>query len=122
MRYLIFASLLHAALAHADHHTYVRNQTFQIDTKGTQRSKPIKPVAPKPRTPTLDGGQVMAIVEAQEPIRKEQEALLIQLATDTPDDDPAKPDYLFRLAEQYAAELRLWRLKSAEYQIAADAP
>jgi hypothetical protein len=122
MRYLILASLLHAALAHADHHTYARKQTFQIDTKGTERTKPIHTVAPKSRAPTIDGGQVMAIAEAQEPIKKEQEALLIQLATDTPDDDPAKPDYLFRLAEQYAGELRLWRLKSAEYQIAADAP
>jgi hypothetical protein len=122
MRYLILASLLHAALAHADHHTYARKQTFQIDTKGTERSKPIHPVAPKPHTPAIGADQAMAIAEAQEPIKKEQEALLIQLATDTPDDDPAKPDYLFRLAEQYAGELRLWRLKSAEYQIAADAP
>jgi hypothetical protein len=118
MRYLILASLLHAALAHADHHTYARKQTFHIDTKGTERTKP---VAPKPRTPTMGAYPAMAIAEAQEPIKKEQEALLIQLATDTPDDDPAKPDYLFRLAEQYAGELRLWRLKSAEYQIAADA-
>jgi hypothetical protein len=121
MRYLILASLLHAALAHADHHTYARKQTFQIDTKGTERTKPIHAVAPKPGTIAIGADQAMAIAEAQEPIKKEQEALLIQLATDTPDDDPGKPDLLFRLAEQYAGELRLWRLKSVEYQIAADA-
>jgi hypothetical protein len=122
MRYLILASLLHAALAHADHHTYARKQTFQIDTKGTERTK-LHPVAPKSsRTPTIGADQAMAIAEAQEPIKSRSRKLLIQLANDTPDADPDKPDYLFRLAEQYAGELRLWRLKSAEYQIAADAP
>ena len=122
MRYLILASLLPAALAHADHHTYARKQTFQIDTKGSERAKPLRPIAAKPRTPTIGADQAMAIAEAQEPIKQEQEALLIQLANETPDTDPDKPDYLFRLAEQYAGELRIWRLKSAELQIAADAP
>jgi hypothetical protein len=122
MRYLILASLLHAALAHADHHTYARKQTLQIDIKGSERTKPIHPVAATSRTPTIGADQAMAIAEAQEPIKAEQEALLLRLATETPDDDPTKPEVLFRLAEQYAGELRLWRLKSAEYQIAADAP
>ncbi|MEO8844779.1 MAG: hypothetical protein ABI591_23530 [Kofleriaceae bacterium] len=121
MRTVILASLLHAALANADHHTYARTQTFQIDTKGTPRTKPTPPVVAKPWKATIGADQAMAIAEAQEPIKHEQEALLIQLVTDTPDADPDKPDYLFRLAEQYAGELRLWRLRSAEYQIAADA-
>lgn len=36
---------------------------------------------------------------------------------DTPDTDADKPDYLFRLAEQYALQLRHWRLRATEAEM-----
>jgi hypothetical protein len=47
-----------------------------------------------------------------DPIREEQEGLLGQLVRETPDDDPDKPDILFRLAERYAQQARLFRLQA----------
>ena len=51
-------------------------------------------------------------MERNEPLRREQESILVQLVHDTPQDDPDKPDYLFRLAEHYAMQQRFWRLQS----------
>jgi hypothetical protein len=62
----------------------------------------------------------MRIEEQLLPVRHEQEGILVGLARDTPDGDPDKPDYLFRLAEHYAAELRFWKIKAVEQSLVKD--
>src|SRR6476620_2498365 len=62
----------------------------------------------------LTGDEVFAIEGDKQPIKQQQEGLLLKLIRDTPDDDADKPDYLFRLAELYAGQQRYWRLKANE--------
>jgi hypothetical protein len=115
MRYLLL--LLVPATAFAGHH-YTRTPTLHIDVKTSERTKPI-PTAPASHVPSTSGTEILALELEKEPIRQEQEALLIQLVNDTPDTDADKPDYMFRLAEQYARELRLWTVRSVQLQITA---
>jgi hypothetical protein len=68
-----------------------------------------KPVATKP---AITADQAMHVEELADPIHRDQAALLEGLVRDTPDDDPQKPDIIFRLAELYAMQARLWRLES----------
>lgn len=117
MRYLLL--LLVPVIASADPAKYTRTPQLHIDVKTTPRTKPIQP-APVSHVPTATADQVLASEIAKEPIRKEQEALLIELVRDTPDTDPDKPDYMFRLAEQYAKELRIWTMRSVEEQLRKD--
>jgi hypothetical protein len=116
MRYLLL--LLVPAIAYANP-KYTRTPQLHIDVKTTPRTKPIQ-AAPVSHVPTATADQVLASEIAKEPIRKEQEALLIELVMDTPDTDPEKPDYMFRLAEQYAKELRIWTMRSVEEQLTKD--
>jgi len=95
---------------------YTRTQDVHIDVKTSWRTRPVPPAA-KPRGPEVGADDILAIEDKEEPLRKEQQAILIQLVRDTPDDDPDKPDYLFRLAEQYALQLRHWRLRATEAAI-----
>lgn len=95
----------------ADPPRYARKQTFEIGVKLSKRVKPVAP-ATQPRARPLNADEILAIATDNEPIRREQEALLIKLVRDTPDDDPDKPDHMFRLAELYAKELLYWRLKA----------
>jgi hypothetical protein len=75
----------------------------------------VKPVAaksaPAPSKPAITADQAMHVEELADPIRRDQAALLEGLVHDTPDDDPEKPDIIFRLAELYAMQSRLWRLE-----------
>jgi hypothetical protein len=64
------------------------------------------------RRPAVSADDVLAHQREAQPIRREQEALLEKLVRDTPDGDADKPDYLFRLAELYAQQLRFWRLEA----------
>ena len=77
------------------------------EAKHVERKKPVgmptKPV-------TADA--ILAGEIAADGIRVQQEQLLEQLARDTPDTDPEKPDILFRLAEHYSHELLIWRLRA----------
>jgi len=113
-RLLMLAVLVIAPSAHADRPKYVRKQHLEIDVKPSERVKPIEPAKPVSHQPAVTADQVLMIEERVDPIRQEQEAILLGLIRDTPDDDPDKPDYLFRLAEHYASQLRLWRLKAVE--------
>ena len=86
-----------------------------IDVKLSNRVKPVAPPSkstPPPPRPTAD--VLMSIQARQQPLRQGQEAILEKLVRDTPDADPDKPDYMFRLAEHYAQQLRFWRLKAIE--------
>ncbi|MFT3695645.1 MAG: hypothetical protein QM831_21085 [Kofleriaceae bacterium] len=106
----LLAILLCASVASAS--PYKRpSQTPTVVHKETV--KPVRVSTTKPVT----ADQVMAIDEHQEGLRQEQQQILEGLVRDTPDDDPDKPDYLFRLAEQYAQRYRLWHLKSLELDL-----
>lgn len=100
-----------AATSRADPPRYTRKQDLKLDVKPRPRAKaPRRPATGPARPVTAD--DALAIEELVDPIRKEQEIILLELIRDTPDSDPDKPDYLFRLAEQYSAQQRLWRLKA----------
>lgn len=70
------------------------------------------PAPPAAAQPTVTSDQVLAGIEQAQPVRRKQEAILLKLIVDTPDTDPDKPDYLFRLAEHYAMQQRFWRLEA----------
>ena len=99
-----------AASVHADPPKYTR-APVRIDATLSSRVAPIRPTPPQHR-PTATADDVMRGEELAEPIRREQEAVLAQLVGDTPDDDPQKADYIFRLAELYAMQARFWRLQA----------
>lgn len=114
MRPLLLSSLLLVTVAStsiADPPRYTRKQTFAIDVKLSKRVKPVAK-ATQPLTRALTADEILAVATDNEPIRREQEGLLLKLVRDTPDDDPDKPDHMFRLAELYAKELLHWRLKA----------
>jgi len=73
---------------------------------------PVPVKKPKPATPAVRGDDVLAGELRAQPIRAEQEAILLQLVTDMPDTDPDKPEILFRLAEHYARQEQIWRIKA----------
>lgn len=95
---------------------YKRTPEVKVPVVQTFRTRPAQPTTVKAAPVRAD--DVLAGAVAAEPLRKEQQEILLGLVRDTPDDDPDKPDYLFRLAEQYAAQLRVWSLKATEFQIA----
>jgi hypothetical protein len=107
MRIMLALALL-LGVAHADAR-YMRKQPTVVVPKPHVKPKAAVAV-PKP----LTADEVFAIEADKQPIKQRQEALLIKLVRDTPDDDADKPDYLFRLAELYAQQQRYWRLKATE--------
>ena len=111
MRTLIILALA-ASTAAADPPKYTRKPQLHIDVKASPRTRPIQPHTESQRP--VEAGDALVVEEHQDPIRKEQEGLLLQLIRDSPDTDPDKPDYMFRLAEQYAMQQRMWRLKAVE--------
>jgi hypothetical protein len=94
-------------------HAEPRRYTRKAGVPTTPASHPVH-AAPHPAQPAVTADDVLAIEEGNQPIRREQERVLEGLVRDTPDDDPQKPDLIFRLAEQYAQQLRFWRLKEIE--------
>jgi hypothetical protein len=75
-------------------------------------AKPIQPAAIATRP--ITSGEAHALEDLETPIRQQQEAVLIELVNATPDDDPDKPEVLFRLAQHYSLQQRFWRLRSVE--------
>ena len=111
---LCLLTLLAAAPALADAPKYTRKQPPTPTVPLSERVKPKEPGPVEKPKPTLPPDTIMLIRDRQQPIRKEQEAILEKLVQATPDDDPDKPDIMFRLAEQYAQQQQHWRLKSIE--------
>jgi hypothetical protein len=109
MRHVLLVIAATAAV-HADPAKYTRTPV-RIDATLSSRVAPIRPTPPR-RRPSTTADDVMRGEELAEPIRREQEAVLAQLVSDTPDDDPQKADYIFRLAELYAMQARFWRLQA----------
>ena len=108
----ILALLLATSLVHADPPRYSRKQNVVIDVKLSSRVKPTAPTPPPPTKPVVTATAIIEAEMTTQPIRRDQEAILEKLVADTPDDDPEKPDYMFRLAEHYAKQLRFWRLQA----------
>jgi hypothetical protein len=106
---LVVLALAVPGVAFADA-AYTRKPTLNLVVKISDRTKPAAPKAQRPIT----ADDAMHVQEVTQTYKKEQEAILEKLVTETPDDDPDKPDLMFRLAEQYAKQHRFWRLKSIE--------
>jgi TolA-binding protein len=109
-------------LAHADG-KYKRSTDVKVDVKLSDRVKPIQqgPQNKSEVKPELSADQVLNVEGLVGNIRAEQEQILVDLITQTPDSEvDEKSDYYFRLGELYAKQQRFWRLKSAEAAIAVD--
>src|SRR3990167_4081622 len=81
---------------------YSRTQDVKIDVKLSDRVKPLAPKAPDKREtqPTLSADDVLSIEGLVGNIRNEQEAILADLISQTPDSEvEEKSDYYFRLGE-----------------------
>ncbi len=115
--------LVAATSASAQKAKYTRQQDVKVDVKLSERVKPIqaKPADPKENQPALSADAVLSIEGLVGNIRGEQEQILADLISQTPDSEvEEKSDYYFRLGELYAKQQRFWRLKSVELTIAAD--
>lgn len=96
---------------------YKRPQPAAPPVTLSDRTRPIEPKAIETRPISSDAA--LAGLEKAEPVRREQEDILVKLAANTPDDDPEKADLLFRLAEHYAKQMRFWRLEATKLEIAS---
>lgn len=114
---LIVAVVTGAAVASADPPRYTRKPNVQIDVKLSARTRPLEPHELPPAKPAVNGSDILVIEEKREPYRRGQERLLEKLVANTPDDDPQKPDLLFRLAELYAKQQRFWRLEGIDAEV-----
>src|SRR5262249_32152695 len=103
---------------------YTRQQDVKVDVKLSERVKPIVPKDPKDQQQQeqpLSADQVLAIEGLVGNIRAEQEQILIDLITKTPDSEvDEKSDYYFRLGEPYAKQQRYHRLNGIESLIASE--
>jgi tetratricopeptide (TPR) repeat protein len=123
LKLAMVALLLATAPAYAQKAKYTRNQDVKVDVKLSDRVKPIqnKPSDPKDSKPALTADAVLSIEGLVGNIRGEQEQILADLISQTPDSEvEEKSDYYFRLGELYAKQQRYWRLKSVELSIAVD--
>ena len=120
----ILGVLLSAGTAGAQKAKYSRQQDIKIDAKLSDRSRPKDPKDPKEQSQAdqpLTADQVLAVEGLVGAIRAEQEQILIDLITKTPDSEvEEKSDYYFRLGELYAKQQRYWRLEGTRMLIQAD--
>ena len=115
--FLLLTIVLLSPAADADRPRYSRKQRVDVDVTLSDRVRPKPRAAPRAAAPVVTADDMMRIEDRTQPIRREQEAILTKLIANTPDSDPDKPEYMFRLAEHYAKQLRFWRLKAAEHAI-----
>jgi TolA-binding protein len=102
---------------------YTRQQDLKVEVKLSDRVKPIVPKTgeAKEQQPELTADQVLSIEGLVGDIRTEQEQILGELISKTPDSEvDEKSDYYFRLGELYAKQQRYWRLKGVELTIQSD--
>ena len=116
MRTLLLLALL-PSLALAEGR-YKRPQPAAPPVNLSDRTKPIQPKVIETKPITSDAA-LEGLAKA-EPVRREQEDILVKIAANTPDGDEEKADILFRLAEHYAKQMRYWRLEATKAQIASD--
>jgi hypothetical protein len=113
--FLLVTTMLLSPAADAERPRYAREQHLDLDVTLSSRVRP--KATPRVAAPVVTADDMMLIEERTQPIRREQEVILTKLIADTPDSDADKPEYMFRLAEHYAKQLRFWRLKAAERAI-----
>src|SRR5678815_2285398 len=110
--------------ARAQKPKYTRTQDIKVDVKLSERVKPIVPKDPREQQqqqPELTAEQVLSIEGLVGDIRSEQEQILTDLISTTPDTEVnEKSDYYFRLGELFAKQQRYWRLKGTELTIQSD--
>jgi hypothetical protein len=120
MRYLVVIScLVTASASYADPPRYTRKANLKIDETLSARVRPAPRTTAPTTRPAISGTDVLRLEDSLGPVRREQEGLLVQLVRDTPDTDPEKPDYLLRLAEHYAYQHRLFRIRAVESALPA---
>lgn len=118
---LAIASVTGSAPAHADA-KYSRKPDLRIDVTLSARTRPSAPPQVPLGAPAVTADDVMRVQDATQTVRVEQEAILAKLVAETPDDDPDKPELMFRLAEHFAQQQRFWRLKSIAPTMPAPRP
>lgn len=114
--------LAYAGTAWAQKPKYTRQSDVKINVKISDRVKPLDgKEKPESKVPSVNADQILNIEGLVGEIREEQAAILFDLIKNTPDSEAEeKADYYFRLGELFAKQQRFYRLKSAEYAIAAD--
>ena len=100
------------ASSYAEPPRYTRKPTLKLDGPPSERTKPTRRAPATQARPAVSADEALQLHLDRAPLRREQEALLERLVRDTPEDDPEKPDLLFRLAEHYAHHERVWRLRA----------
>jgi TolA-binding protein len=103
--------------AAGQHARYPRQQPPPPTVVLSERVQPLvaKPAGAAATKPSIDADAVLSIEGLQGPVRAEQEQILADLITNTPDSETdEKSDYYFRLGELYAKQHRFWRIKHAE--------
>ncbi len=116
---LVLALLLLGQAAEAKVPRYARPDVA-VGVKLSERTRPVLPSV-KVAQPLLGLEAVLSITWGTAPVRIEQVQILEQLIANTPDREvEEKADYLFRLAELYAAQQRQWRVKAHELSTRAD--
>jgi tetratricopeptide (TPR) repeat protein len=121
---VILGVLVSSTSAWAQKAKYTRQQDLKVDVKLSERVKPIVPKDPKDQQQQeqpLSADQVLAVEGLVGTIRAEQEQILVDLITKTPDTEvDEKSDYYFRLGELYAKQQRYWRLQGIQAAIQSD--
>jgi TolA-binding protein len=118
----VLAVLWTSGTAAAQYARYPRQQPTPAPPALSDRVRPLiaKPTGQSAGKPSIDADAVLSIESLRGAIRNEQEGILADLITNTPDTEvEEKTDYYFRLGELYAKQHRFWRTKSAELAAAA---
>lgn len=120
----ILGVLLSSPAGWAQKAKYSRQQDVKVEVKLSDRVKPIvakDAKEQKQQQPELSADQVLAVEGLVGGIRAEQEQILIDLITKTPDSEvEEKSDYYFRLGELYAKQQRFYRLNGIQALIQSD--
>jgi tetratricopeptide (TPR) repeat protein len=107
-------SFLVAAAAHADKPKYTK-QEASITATQTALTKPASKAKEEKKRPDLSAQDVFGGVGEQlKAVTDSQIKVLQKLIDNTSDDDPEKPDYLFRMAELYAEQEHYYNFKARD--------
>src|SRR5262245_55108504 len=110
---LLFASLLVAPSAFAV--PKYTKQEAQIVSKQTELTKPTQRAKDEKKRPALEAGDVFkGVGEQLKAVTDSQIKVLQKLIDNTPDDDPEKPDLLFRMAELFAEQEHYFNFRARE--------
>src|SRR5439155_4398994 len=90
-------------------------QEAQIVSKQTELTKPPPRAKEDKKRPSLEAADVFkGVGEQLKAVTDTQIKVLQRLIDNTTDDDPEKPDYLFRMAELYAEQEHYYSFRARE--------